>query len=385
MQDLTPVQDLTPGWRLMPELWGRKYGRGELLRRVGRLEQVAGVRLVTLGDGVERGVRVLEFRTGSGFAFDVVVDRGFDIGRCELGGRALGWQSRAGFAGPWYHEPEGLGFLRSFGGGLLTTCGLDHALFMAEDTAEQYHYPPKATETFGLHGRISNRPARLVGYGERWDGDECLLYAEGEVLQAAVFGEQLLLRRRIEARVGSSGLTIHDEVENVGFDPTPHMLLYHINAGFPATDEGSELLVPATAVEARGEYAVAGYRTLAAPAPAFREQVFEHSLVPEAGGTVPVAVVNRELGFGLYEVFRLDQLPHHFAWRMLGEGSYVVGIEPCTNRTAGRLDARERGELIVLEPGETRAYDLELGALDGAVAVEAFATRVDRLLARGPA
>ncbi len=38
-------------------------------------------------------------------------------------------------------------------------------------------------------------------------------------------------------------------------------------------------------------------------------------------------------------------------WRMLGEGTYVVGIEPCTNRTAGRLDARERGELIELEPG----------------------------------
>jgi hypothetical protein len=40
---------------------------------------------------------------------------------------------------------------------------------MAEDTAE-YYYPPKKTETFGLHGRISNRPARLVGYGEHWEG-----------------------------------------------------------------------------------------------------------------------------------------------------------------------------------------------------------------------
>ena len=48
-------------------------------------------------------------------------------------------------------------------------------------------------------------------------------------------------------------------------------------------------------------------------------------------------------------------------WRMLGEGTYVVGIEPCTNRTAGRLDARERGELIELDPGEKRSYDLELG------------------------
>ena len=83
----------------MPELFGTSYRRADLLRRIGRLEQVAGVRLVTLGEGQGRGVRVLEFRTGTGFAFDVLVDRGFDVGRCELGGRPLSWLSGAGVAG----------------------------------------------------------------------------------------------------------------------------------------------------------------------------------------------------------------------------------------------------------------------------------------------
>lgn len=41
----------------MPRLWNEEISRRELLRRVGGLEQVAGVRLVTLGDGNERGVR----------------------------------------------------------------------------------------------------------------------------------------------------------------------------------------------------------------------------------------------------------------------------------------------------------------------------------------
>src|SRR5919197_2155125 len=103
-------------------LFGQELTRPELMRRVGRLEQVACVRLVTLGDGAERGVRVLEFRTGTGFAFDVVVDRAFDVGRCEHAGRPLAWTSRTGFAGPWYYEPEELGFFRGFGGGLLTSC-----------------------------------------------------------------------------------------------------------------------------------------------------------------------------------------------------------------------------------------------------------------------
>ncbi len=363
----------------MPELFGQRHGRRELLRRVGRLDQVAGIRLVTLGDGVERGVRVLEFRTGSGFAFDVVVDRAFDIGRCELRGVPLAWTSAVGFAGPWFYEWEGLGFFRNWGGGFLTTCGVDHTLFMAEDTAEQYHYPPKRTEELPLHGRVSNRPARLVGYGERWERDECLLWAEGETRQASVFGEQLLVRRRIEARVGESRLAIHDEVENVGFDRTPHMLLYHVNVGYPVVDDGSDLVVATRGVAARGDYPVEGCEKLAAPQPAFVEQVYEHEVITEPEGTVPVAVVNRSLGVGAYEVYRDDQLPFHFLWRMLGEGTYVVGIEPCTNRTAGRLDARARGELIELDPGERRAYDLELGALDGTRAIDAFVARVQRL------
>lgn len=350
-----------------------------MLRRVGRLDQVAGVRLMTLGDGVERGVRLLEFRTGGGFQFDVVVDRAFDIGRCEINGQAIGWQSAVGFGGPWFAEHEGLGWLRNWGGGLLTTCGLDHALYMAEDTAEQYHYGPKPTESFGLHGRVSNRPARIVGYGARWEGDECILYAEGEVSQASMFGENLVLRRRIEARVGESRMTIQDTVENAGWNPTPHILLYHINIGFPVVDAGAELLVPTRSVTAVGDYGIKGYRTLDAPEAAHFERVYEHDVIAESDGSVPVGIVNRQRELGAYEVFNSRQLPVHFTWRMLGEGNYVVGIEPCTNRPAGRLDARQRGELIILAPGERRLYDLELGALQGSAAIETFAKRVKKL------
>jgi hypothetical protein len=367
----------------MTFLWNRRYDRTELLRSIGRLEQIAGVRLVTLGDGVERGVRVLEFRTGSGFAFDVMVDRAFDVGRCEFKGRPLSWLSGVGFSGPWFYEPEGLGFFRTFGGGLLTTGGLEHTLFPAEDTAEQYHYPAKKTETYGLHGRVSNRPARLVGYGERWEGEECVLWAEGEVLQSAVFGEHLLLRRRIEARVGDAHLNIHDEVENVGYDLTPHMYLYHVNIGFPVVDEGAHLLAPTVSVAARGDYPAEGYDRFEAPRAGFVEQVFEHELAAGRNGTVPVAIVNRNLGLGAYQVYDREQFPHHFVWRMLGESTYVVGIEPSTNRTAGRLDARAGGELIQLQAGEKRSYDLELGALDGADAIDEFAARVRTSLQGG--
>jgi hypothetical protein len=64
---------------------------------------------------------------------------------------------------------------------------------------------------------------------------------------------------------------------------------------------------------------------------------------------------------------------------MLGEGTYVVGIEPCTNRVAGRLDARARDELIELGAGDSRSYELELGALVGEAAIDQFAARVRNL------
>ena len=369
----------------MPLVNGKALTRHELMRGVGRLDQVAGVRLVTLGDGIERGVRVLEFRTGTGFVFDVLVDRSLDVGRCELRGQSLSWLSPTGVVGPWYAEPLSLGWFRSWGGGMVVTCGLDHTLLGGVDDAPQFHQLIRPTEEYGLHGRIGFMPARLTGYGERWDGDECVLYAEGTVRQAAVFGEAMELRRRIEAKVGESRFTIHDEVVNVAFDPTTHMYLYHVNVGWPVVDEGSDYLIPAPDGVPVADYPTKNYRRLTAPNTAFPEECYEHSTVAEREGTVPVAIVNRKLGLGAYQVYRRDQFPFHTMWRMLGEGIYGVAMEPTTNRDAGRFDARERGELMYLAPQESRTYEIEIGALDGASEIDAFAKRIEALTRPQPA
>ena len=71
------------------ELYGQQLNRAGLLAHVGQLSQVAGVRLVALADGAGRGTRLLEFRSGAGLEFEVVVDRGFDIGRASIAGRPL--------------------------------------------------------------------------------------------------------------------------------------------------------------------------------------------------------------------------------------------------------------------------------------------------------
>ncbi len=84
------------------------------------------------------------------------------------------------------------------------------------------------------------------------------------------------------------------------------------------------------------------------------------------------AVVNRAAGLGVFQRYDPATLPRHITWRQLGDVAYVVAMEPSTNRDAGRFDARDRGELIHLAPGETRRYRMEIGGLVGADAIEAF-------------
>ncbi len=368
----------------MVTLWGRRWTRPELLARVGRLEQVAGMRLVEGGDGAERGVRILRCTTGAGFDFEILVDRGFDIGGAWIGGRPLAWLSPVGVVGPWYSEPAGLGWFRGFPGGLVSTCGLDHTLLGGPDDASVFNYPHRATETYGLHGRYTGLPARLAGYGTAWDGDDCVLWAEGEVLQAAVFGEQLLLRRRIEADLGGVSLRISDTVTNVGPTRCPHMLLYHCNIGFPVVDEGSELVYPSGPGTCVSAACSPDYQRLTGPGGDFEEECYEHDMRAGPDGLVGAAVINQTAGLGVFQRYDPATLPRHITWRQLGDVAYVVAMEPSTNRDAGRFDARDRGELIHLAPGETRRYRMEIGALAGHDAVEAFAREV-RGLAEAPA
>ena len=100
-------------------------------------------------------------------------------------------------------------------------------------------------------------------------------------------------------------------------------------------------------------------------------------MAAEANGSVPVAIANKD-NFGVYVIYNQRQMPQYLEWRMMGEGQYAVGIEPCTN-TFGREIARARGQLITLQPGEKRTYDLEVGVLDGIDAVQHFRKRVQEL------
>lgn len=348
----------------MPHLFGADHSTQDLRQLTGTMRQVAGVRLAELTDGRQRGMRVADVHTGSGFRFEVLLDRALDIHATEYAGKALAWLHPA-LGGPDKYEPEGLGWLRTFGGGLVTTCGLTH------------FGPPEqdGNDRLGLHGRISHTPAENVRVTEQWRDDDYVLEIEGQARQSVLFGENLLLTRKISTRLGASSLVIEDTVCNDGYRPTPHVILYHCNFGFPVVGPSSELIVSDESVRPRDDIARAGYEThtrFDPPDPGFAEQVFFHKPKVDAAGYAQAAIVNRALEFGAYLRYRARELPYMAEWKMMGAGDYVCALEPANQWETPRRVLREEGRLKYLEAGEEVHYRLELGALPDAGAIRGF-------------
>jgi hypothetical protein len=58
---------------------------------------------------------------------------------------------------------------------------------------------------------------------------------------------------------------------------------------------------------------------------------------------------------------------------MMGQGTYVVGLEPANCWVEGRAADRQRGVLRHLGPGESACPVLEIGVLPDAAALETYA------------
>jgi hypothetical protein len=342
----------------MPHLYHRDWDRLELARHTGSMDQIAGIRPLEAVDGPERGGRLLQVWTGSGLSFHVLPDRALDISACSYQGMSLAWQSAIGDTHPAFYEPAGDGWLRTFQGGMLVTCGLDTFGAPVKD----------GNVDLGQHGRISNLPARRVEYHAGWEGDAYCLEIRGEMRQTKVFGENLLLRRRIATCMGSNKIRLMDEVTNEGFAPWPHMILYHFNTGFPLLTEDTLLkLDPAETwpADAASRAGLTAWNVAQPPTPDYQEQNFVHKAKPNTEGWACADVINPVLRLGLRLSFDTHTLPYLNEWKMMGEGLYVLAIEPMNcNYLPGRAAMRSQNSLPMLQPGETRTYAIELEVLD---------------------
>lgn len=292
--------------------------RKELLRRVGSVEQIGGIRDVTFNSGKEKGVRAIEINTGV-IRFTVLPDRCMDIAQADYRGTALSWISKTGIVAPTYYEKDGKSWLRGFFGGLLTTCGLRNIGSPHRDQ--------------GLHGRIANTPADKISVFADWIGDEYVMRVSGEMRESAVFGENLVLKRTITTKLFASDITVEDCVVNEGFSNAETALAYHCNFGYPLVSEGARLVnVPADIAE------------ITAP---IHDKTEECIGVSVSGDSSCVGIQNGDLE--VYVHADRATLPDFLIWKMLGESEYVIGLEPRTTNYGGR-NLEEKNAYVTLPP-----------------------------------
>ena len=343
------------------KLYGREWTRREVESRVGRIEQIGGVRRAQWSEGPESGVEQIQVRTGAGLSYSILPSRGLDIGLAEFGGIPLCWLSPNAEMHPAFYNDHGLAWLRTAAGGLLMTCGLTQVGSPGTDGGEE----------LGLHGRAHHTPARHVCAEGYWERDEYFTVVRGKVEETSIFGWNLRLTRRITSCLGKNEIVIQDVVENAGFEPAPHMLLYHFNFGFPLLDTETEIRFPLGSVTPREpNLPLEGLENWQSPQAGYRERVYYHENLSTAVDGI-AAVTLRNPHFPLADrplivrlAWKTRSLPILVQWKMPGEGTHVLGIEPANCHVEGRAAERERGTLVILEPGQTIEHFLILTVLE---------------------
>src|SRR5690606_883473 len=147
----------------------------------------------------------------------------------------------------------------------------------------------------GLHGRIGHIPASNVQIVQEWRGNDYVMSVTGTMREAVVFGEHLTLTRTVSTKLGAKTIQIHDVGTNEGFDSTKFQLLYHCNIGWPACDQGSQMITPTRIIaprDAEAEDNKNNWHLMDAPIHGYKEKVYYHDMAADRNGTVVTALVN---------------------------------------------------------------------------------------------
>lgn len=313
--------------------------------------QVCGTRHYMLTQGFSRGVNAIDVRTGGGLEYTVVPDRGLDISLASFQGVNLTYLTPKGEINPAFYEESGKGWIRTFFGGLLTTCGFENVGADCEDEGRYY----------GQHGRQNIVPAKNVCDFSSGDGD---IRITGELEDSACFDAKIRVKRTIISACGENWVRITDEYENYGGKDEPLLLLYHINFGYPFLCEETTVAVDAGKSEPYDCYSAADSNRMFAfskPGVDAQEKNYIHTLKNRAGYSQ--SEIRHPSGLGVYIRQRTDELPYLNHWKMENPVDYVLALEPSNIRCIGRRALREAGELSFILAGEKRTFEVEIGVI----------------------
>ncbi len=335
------------------KLYGRNLSKQEFLRYAGGVSQVGGIESGELSEGTSRGVRTVTVKTAGGLEYVIVPDCGMNIASCSYKGVPICWRSGTGSTNSGLYDPQLSGWLRSFNGGLLVTCGLSQIGAACVDEGVAY----------GLHGRISNTPAEVDSVLGEWIGDRYRMVFRGTVRESMALGQRFVLRRNITSWLDEARIEVEDVITNESWYDFPLLTSYHINFGYPFITEDAKVQFfnhasPEYYNEASYERGFDGITSCDKPTSGFAEQIYLQNLDAEDGFR-EFNVSNKVVDLSLsVKVTYSENLNHLIHWRQFGEGDYVLGFEPANTTIRGRAAERANNNVIVLKAQEAIKYSL---------------------------
>ena len=293
---------------------------------ISNFAQVASLRRYTFAEGREKGLDILDCDNGK-IRFLLNVSKACDIMQLYHEGQNMSFISKNGFT------KRESSFLNRFEGGMLYTCGLDSV---------------GGREGFELHGTLHSTPAQIL----RAECDEKGIIVEAIIRDTALFGKNLVLRRRIFSAIGSETLSLQDTLVNEGYREEKYCLLYHVNVGYPMLDEGAKLFAKVKNCVPRTSWAEKNKDTMyEMSAPKAEQEETCYFLELETPSAV---VINEKIGKSFRLTYSGDTLPCFVEWKSMASGDYALGLEPCTTE----LDDRFVYKTIAAQ--EKKVFKIEL-------------------------
>ena len=292
--------------------------------KVNNFMQVASVTRYTVNSGKGVGLKVIDCNNGK-IRFLLNESKALDVMQLYHEGVNVSFLSKNAFT------LREINFDNRFEGGMLYTCGFDSV---------------GGRSGYETHGSFHNTTAEVT----RAECNENGIIIEADIRNSALFGKNLLIKRRVYSEINSSSVRVSDTLINEAYRPEDYCVLYHVNFGYPMLDEGAEIVGDIESISPRTPWAeenIATAKLIEKPLPNKEETCYYLQMnEPE------IALINNKLNKKATLKYSGDTLPCFIEWKSMASGDYALGLEPTTtllddNFEYDTIDAGEKIDFFI--------------------------------------
>lgn len=340
----------------MASIFNHNLKEEQLYQYAVNIGQLASIEEAELVEGRAKGMRIFRVRSASGLSFDLLPGKGMDIGALSFNGVNISLLTRNGICSPENMVPTQGEFERYFPGGMLWTCGLKNVGPNYIDDDLRFH---------PFHGRLGMYPSEQSWKRCYFKDDEYYLTAGGVMRDTIIEGHNLQLTREVSTTLSTPEIRICDTIENVDYNETQYLVLYHFNFGYPFLAPGLKITFPESrspivSGNAASEVEINHWQEITSPSENATENLYFHTLKTPHGQQAAVKLENHELGLGVEIKFQTNYLPYLVQWKCMRAGEYALGIEPSNCFIGGMPAELAAGRGRKIAPFEKHKIELGL-------------------------